>query len=227
MKRMKSNEIMTRKKSSIGILTRVLLLILVILFQNCEKDFTKSDKNLSDIKSEYGLEETLNVPENVEAIELDNISELEEFLRTLKKKKVHKISGASTQLNLLNVTNHDLSNSFPRLKGAGSESGDMEGNPSGWWFKDLDINIYWGELGDDDAISINSQIDGFTFSTGYTQDGYSASWNDSNDTITFHIDGSEKYYLYFQGIGCIYTNDVEIDGYYVPSSGDYDLYINN
>lgn len=219
---------MIRKKISlVSFLTGITCLTMGFIFQSCEKEIISPDKDLSEIKSSYDLKEVSNIPRNVQAIEFDNVSELETFLESMKKKKKYKMAGTSNQLNLLNITNHKLDKHLPRLKSTGTESGDMEGDPSGWWFQDLDINIYWGDPGDNDEININSQMDGFTFSVGYTQDGYSASWNNSNDTINFYIDGSEEYYIIFEGIGHVYTNDVEVDGYYVPSSGDYNLNINN
>ncbi|PCH69150.1 MAG: hypothetical protein COC06_08055 [Bacteroidales bacterium] len=185
------------------------------------------DKDLSEIKNSYNLKEVADIPENIQAIEFDNVSELEVFLKSMKKKKHYKMSGTTNRVNLLNFTNQKLDEYLPRLKSTGTESGNMDGHPSGWWFQDLDINIYWGNAGDNDALNINSQMDGFTFSVGYTQDGYSASWNSSNDTINFHIDGSESYYVIIQGIGHVYTNDVEVNGWYKPSTGNYYLDINN
>ena len=205
----------------------ITLLTLTILFQSCEKSFIGPEEKLSEIKDAYDLKEVSNIPKDVHAIQFDDVSELEVFLESMKKKKKYKMTGTSNQLNLISITNHKLDKHLPRLKSTGTESGDMEGNPSGWWFQDLDINIYLGDEGDDDAIDINSQMDGFTFAVGYEQVGSSASWNDSNDTINFHIDGSEQYYISVEGIGHVYTNDVEVDGYYVPSSGDYNLDINN
>ncbi len=147
------------------------------------------------------------------------------FLNGPETREAYK--GRSIKDGKIKIKKTDSSLSINRLKSGSTEGTTIEGDPDGWWFQDLGINLYWGDTGDNEAINITSSMIGLTLGAGYTQLGFSASWNPDTGRIEFHIDGQEEYYLFVEGIGVLATNEVDVDGSYDPSTGDYSLNITN
>ena len=219
-------------KTSKKIFQIVIVLLTAILIKSCETINEDIDFEMTRLENQYSLKRISKKPKKVKPLYFKNSSDLEFFLKesSLNNKKQFfgeftkkkQLFGKSTNEATIRLVNNKLDTYRYSLKVANPEHDTMEGNPSYWWFQHLEINIYWDKIGDDKSINMNSQMQGFTFSVGYTQDGYTASW-DEDGKIKFHIDGTEEVYVILEGIGHVYSSPIDIDGTYDPATGNYTL----
>ncbi len=234
------NTIKTIRKTNLFTTSVIMLLLFSLIgFWGCEEnDITNSsaeilvskeyedyllEKTFEELDVVYGLKTVKNIPENIKMIEFENIEDLECFLQNVKKGKSRNFIGVAPQMNDPKI-NLIMQNNI-RLKSGGFESGSMQGTPGGfwlnWWPAYLNVDINYNSS----TIQISSQVQGFNFGMGYTQNAANGWWNNSKDTIHFHIDGTEDYYLFYEGVGRVYSNPMDIDGWYNPSTGEYDMKI--
>lgn len=189
---------MKKKITCLSAFVAVLIAVGCISF-GCTDDFFPPEENI--ILESIDVDD---IPEGIVPMEFKTRSEAIAFINKIKKHR---------ETNPIQLIINDELGALPLMKTRAENYGSMTfNNIPGWWFQSLNVYLSWDTLGG--PVAITSSMNGFTLGVGWEQMAYSAFWAFDNRLITFEITGMEIYYLFYEGIGEVFRNEITVKGQY-------------